>query len=713
MDKLDASRPRANVLIVDDRSDKLLAFKTVLDELDEQVITMRSGEEALRWLLEHDCAVILLDINMPGMDGFETARLIRSRPRSAHIPIIFITAQADEIHAMKGYALGAVDYIMAPVVPIVLRSKVAVFVRLFRLTQQIEQKAEERVTLAHEQAARAAAEDSLRGASFLAEASKVLGSSLDVGSLLSNATRLVIPMLGDLSAIALAQGKDIALPVLHSREGVAAGAADALARNPVWRDAVLEVLASARVKFLEDFHVETDAAAPRPEGRQLVVLPLVARERVLGTLSLIAGTDRPAYAATEIALATDIAGHVGMALDNCLMFREIQNANERNNEFLATLSHELRNPLAPMRNAVYSMHLAGLWSQEALRFKAVIERQLEHMTRLVDDLLDVARITRGKIQLRTERVDLVEKLYRVLETCRPQIEKSGHRLLLNLPSDPVWVKADRVRLQQIFENILVNASKYTDPGGQIDVSLSVENQQAITVIRDTGVGIAADMLPRIWDMFVQVDASADRAGHGLGLGLPLARKLANLHGGSVECSSAGLGHGSAFTVRIPVMVAGSRAATSARDAPAAKQHEAPTGRILVVDDNQDAAQSLGVLLKRWGHTVELAYDGAAALEIARTFRPELVFLDIGMPKMNGYEVARRLKEDTRLASTRFIVLSGYGAEVDQMRSREAGFDHHLVKPVDPRKLPELITSVLNVRTGLRGPEPSAADRPAH
>ncbi len=714
MNKPTADRVRANVLIVDDRSDKLLVFKTVLDELDEQIITMSSGEEALRWLLEHDCAVILLDINMPGMDGFETARLIRSRPRSAHIPIIFITAQADETHTMKGYSLGAVDFIMAPVLPVVLRSKVAVFVQLFRLTQQIEQKAEQRVALAREQSARAVAEESLRGAAFLAEASKVLSSSLDVGSLLANATRLAVPMLGDLSAIVLAQGKDIAAPVVHAREGILSAGIDALAQDPVWRDTVLEVMAIARVKFVENFRVPAmPPGAPLQEGRQMVVLPLIARGRVHGALSLVTGPGHRAYTATDIALATDIAGHVGMALDNCLMFREIQSANERNNEFLVTLSHELRNPLAPMRNAVYSMHLAGLWAPEALKFKAIIERQLEHMTRLVDDLLDVARITRGKIQLRTERVDLVEKLYRVLETCRPQVEKAGHRLTLDLPSEPVWIKADRVRMQQIFENILVNAIKYTDPGGRIEITLRVENQQAITVIRDNGVGIAPEMVPRIWDMFVQVEASADRVSNGLGLGLPLARKLAFLHGGAVECASPGLGQGSAFTVRIPLMASVPRDAPGSREASAAPQPKAPTGRILVVDDNQDAAQSLGVLLNRWGHTVELAYDGASALEIARTFRPELVFLDIGMPKMNGYEVARRLKEDTRLASTRFIVLSGYGAEVDHMRSKEAGFDHHLVKPVDPRQLPELITSVLNARSRLAASNQSASKPPAN
>jgi CheY-like chemotaxis protein len=276
---------------------------------------------------------------------------------------------------------------------------------------------------------------------------------------------------------------------------------------------------------------------------------------------------------------------------------------------------------------------------------------------------------------------------------------------VSLPQQPVWVKADRVRLQQIFENILVNATKYTDPRGRIDISLKVANGEAIAVIRDNGIGIAAETMPRIWDMFVQVDAASERSNNGLGIGLPLARKLAHLHGGTIDCASEGLGKGSEFTVRLPALdsVPAENAASDEPQTPTVVEPPL-SGRILVVDDNQDSAQSLGVLLGKWGHEVELAYDGPSALEIARTFRPELVFLDIGMPKMNGYEVARRLREDARLAGTRFIVLSGYGAEVDHIRSKEAGFDHHLVKPVDPRRLPGVITSVLASRTHIRAEE---------
>jgi signal transduction histidine kinase/DNA-binding response OmpR family regulator len=709
MDTNSMNGHRANILIVDDRPDKLLAFKTVLDDLEQHVVMMGSGEDALRWLLENDCAVILLDVNMPGMDGFETAQLIRSRSRSADIPIIFITAFAEEFYTMRGYALGAVDYIPSPVMPVVLRSKVAVFVRLFKLAQQIQSKADERVLLAREQAARTAAEQSMREASFLAEASKILGSSLDVNSLMISATQLVVPMLGDVSAIAVRDGSGTSPRIVCAPEGVG-GDANALARNSAWLGAVDDVLATGRLKLVDDFAAFSreaiwgDGQSPLPEMNQqrhkieqVVLLPLLGRGKVHGVLSLAVGPSRKRFDRMEIARATDIAGHVAMALENCLLFKEIQDANKRNTEFLATLSHELRNPLAPMRNAVYAMRLGGLWSAEARKFKEIIERQLDHMTHLVDDLLDAARISRGKIQLRTEQVDLIAKISLVLETCRPLIEKAGHQLNVSVPREPVWVRGDRVRLQQIFQNILANAIKYTDSGGRIDITLKVENDEAIVIIRDNGVGIAVDSIPRVWEMFVQVDASSDRTRNGLGIGLSLARNLVHLHGGTIDCASEGLGKGSEFTVRLPTMVP-APASDAVDISGARKADESPkAGRIMVVDDNQDSAQSLGVLLGKWGHKVALAYDGPSAIELARTFRPEVVFLDIGMPEMNGYEVARRLREDAGLAKTRFIVLSGYGAAVDHTRSKAAGFDYHLVKPIDPKSLPAVIASVLTVR----------------
>ena len=700
-----ADSGRANILIVDDRDDKLLVFTTVLEELKQNIVTMHSGEAALRWLLENDCAVILLDVNMPGMDGFETAQLIRARPRSSHIPIIFFTAYADEMHTARGYSLGAVDYMLSPVVPDVLRSKVAVFVQLFNLREQVRKKADERVSLAREQSARAAAEAVTRRASFVAEASRILSSSLDVGSLTAGAAQLLVPALADFSAIVLADGPGP--PSVRAACAPAWNPEDlqnAIARDPAWVGAIDEVLATGEQKTIERISFDARNLPPPARGErtqcdleQMLMLPLVARGKTHGVLCLAFASSGKRFGDAERALATDMAGRVAMALDNCLLFKKIQDANLRTNEFLATLSHELRNPLAPIRTALHSMHLSGLWPAEGRELREMIERQIERMSHLVDDLLDVARITQGKIRLRKERVELRGKIMRALETCRPPIEEVGHQLCVSLPEEDVWVEGDRVRLQQILENLLINAGKYTRPGGRIDVSLAAEQGEAVIRIRDTGVGIAPEMQAKIWEMFAQADNAPDQAKSGLGIGLSLARQLAHLHAGRIEVASEGLGKGSEFSVRLPLAIA---AAEPAFAGPAAVQNTEAASmarRILVVDDNADAADSLKVLLGIWGHDVEIAHDGVSALRLAREFDPELVFLDIGLPEMNGYEVARRLREAAGPAGAKIIALSGYGAERDLLRSKEAGVDLHLVKPVDPKSLPDVIASVLPSR----------------
>jgi CheY-like chemotaxis protein len=707
-----ADSARANILIVDDRDDKLLVFRTVLEELNQSIVTLRSGADALRWLLENDCAVILLDVNMPGMDGFETAQLIRTRPRSSHIPIIFITAYADEMHTARGYSLGAVDYILSPVVPEVLRSKIAVFVQLFNLREQAGKKADERVSLAREQAARAAAEAVTRRASFLAEASKVLSSSLDIESLMAGATRLLVPELADVSAITLVDG--------HGSSSVRVGCApewnpeelhNAIVCDPVWVGAIDEVLATGRQKIIGNLSFDARNPCLRDghsllarceriqcDVEQVVLLPLVARGKTHGVLSLAFGTSGKNIGNAEIALATDMAGRVAIALDNCLLVRKLQDADQRKNEFLATLSHELRNPLAPIRTALHSMHLSGLWPAQAREVREMIERQIERMSHLVDDLLDVARINQGKIQLRIEKIELGAKIMRALETSRPPIEEAGHQLFVSLPEDEVWVEGDRVRLQQILENLLINAGKYTGPGGRIDVSLRAERGEAVVCIRDTGVGIAPEMLPKIWEMFAQADNSSDQAGSGLGIGLSLARQLVHLHAGRIEAASEGLGKGSEFTVRLPLASADAGERAAAEPAGIQKTEAVSLARrILVVDDNADAADSLKVLLGILGHKVEIAHDGVSALQLARKFDPELVFLDIGLPGMNGYEIARRFREQAGSARARIIALSGYGAERDRLRAKEAGFDLHLVKPVDPAGLPAVIAAVFTPR----------------
>lgn len=694
---------RANILIVDDRPDKLLVFKTILEDLDQNIITLQSGEDALRWLLDNECAVMLLDVNMPGMDGFETAQLIRARRKTAHMPIIFITAHADEMRIEKGYSLGAVDYMLSPAVPSVLRSKVMVFVQLFNLTLQIKRQAEESVSLAREQAARAAAEESTRRASFLADASRILSSSLDVSSLMVGATRLVVPTLADFSAITLLDAEGTSVRTACRHDWNLDDSRMSIIENALWLAATNEVIATGQPKLIDDFAAQAGAPESSEGGdgrwplQHVAMLPLVAREKIHGVLALALVPSVRRFGSAELELATDIASRVAIALDNCLLFQEIQKGDKRKTEFLATLSHELRNPLAPMRNAIHALHLSGQWPAGAHELREMFDRQLGQLTHLVNDLLDVARISQGKIQLRTEATDLVAEINHTLKSCNSAVEKAGHELVVTLPEEPVMVEGDRVRLQQIFENLLFNACKYTEPNGRIHLSLVQDAENAIITLRDNGVGIAPEMMPKIWDIFAQVDASPDRVRQGLGIGLSLVKKLVALHGGTIEASSEGLGKGSEFVVRLPLVTTQLSVSTAsmAEQDSGVPALTAQARRILVVDDNVDAAESLQMLLGVFGHTVEIAHEGVTALQVAWAFKPDLVFLDIGLPGMDGYEVARRLRNEIGMKTVKLIALSGYGTESDQMRSKEAGFDRHLVKPVDPGALPSIISGIFS------------------
>ena len=687
---------KANILIVDDQPEKRLVYQTVLEGLGQNIVSARSGEEALRWLLENECAVILLDVNMPGMDGLETAELIRARRKSAHTPIIFITAYADEIHTARGYSLGAVDYILAPVYPNVLRSKVGAFVRLYNLTWQVRRQADERVALAREQAARVVAEASTRRASFLAEASRVISSSLDVDAILKGATQLAVPFLADFSSVTLTEedGSVRCVEEAWTPDWALHSGSNREALDAVLGQARRRVAASGRHELVPWTRAAGASAAGRAGGAdgaggrgQLCVFPLVAQGRTRGDLVLALGPSGREFGAAEVALAEDVAGRTAIALENCLLYDEIRRADRRKNEFLAMLSHELRNPLAPMRTTLHALRLNGAAGNE--RLMNILSRQVDHMSRLVDDLLDVARITSGKIVLRNERVDLTHEVREALAAYRSVGDTAGRDFALSLPGEALMVEADRVRLQQILENLLMNAVKYTEPDGRIGVTVEAEGDAAAIRVWDTGIGLAPEMIPQIWDLFAQVDASPERTGKGLGIGLSLVRNLVQLHGGTVEASSEGLGKGSVFTVRLPRVSAGVPAGEPA--APAAAIPESPR-RVLVVDDNADAAETLGLVLEMMGHRAELAYDGAGALRMAARFQPEIIFVDIGMPGMSGYELAGRIRADLGMSDARLIALSGFGTEDDRRRSAQSGFDAHIVKPIDPKTLPGVLAA---------------------
>ncbi|HJT75579.1 MAG TPA: PAS domain S-box protein, partial [Gemmataceae bacterium] len=365
--------------------------------------------------------------------------------------------------------------------------------------------------------------------------------------------------------------------------------------------------------------------------------------------------------------------------------------DRRKDEFLALLAHELRNPLAPIRNGLQVLRLAGNDRQAVEQTRAVMERQLHHLVRLVDDLLDVSRISRGKLRLHKERITLAAAVGDALDVCEALVKERGHELTVALPGEPVYVDADKTRLAQALCNLLSNAVKYSDRGSRIWLTAERQGGEAVIRVKDTGVGIPAPMLARVFDLFTQVDRSLEKSQGGLGVGLTIVKRLVELHGGRVEAHSEGVGKGSEFVVRLPAVPAPAPEPTGPRDgtpaAPAVRR------RVLVADDNKDAAETLGMILRASGHEVRTAHDGLSAVEAAASFRPDVVLLDIGMPKLNGYDACRRIREQPGAKDMVLVALTGWGQDEDRRRSREAGFDHHLVKPVEPGALDDLLSDV--------------------
>jgi len=380
--------------------------------------------------------------------------------------------------------------------------------------------------------------------------------------------------------------------------------------------------------------------------------------------------------------------------------RKLVEADARKNEFLAMLGHELRNPLAPIRYAVKIMKQRGLDDNELCWARDVVDHQVRQMAALVDELLDISRVTSGKVRLQKELIDVATIVAFAVETSRPMIEILNHRLSIVLPPGPVNVEADSLRMAQVISNLLNNAAKYSKARGQIRLAVTVEGSEAVFRVRDKGIGIPPEMLAQIFDLFTQVDQSLDHSQGGLGLGLTLVRNLVEMHGGSVSAHSDGLGRGSEFVVRLPVVLESKpkevRAPQDSGALPAlARASNVRSRRVLVVDDNVSSAQSLAMILKLDGHDVQIAHDGTVALDAVRRFRPEAVLMDIGLPGMDGYEVALRLQQQPELRENILLLaaVTGYAEDEAQQRSREVGFDHHLVKPVDPEVVLALIASL--------------------
>jgi len=538
---------------------------------------------------------------------------------------------------------------------------------------------------------------------FLAEASKVLASSLDYETTLVSVARLAVSGLADWCVIDIVhEAGAIHREVTAHRDLAREGLTHELKRYPPVLDSedlVAKVLRSGEPEIYSEVSPTLLEAVARDaehlriiqalDPRSLMVVPLIAHNRTLGAITLVAAETGRRYSTSDLNLASDLAGRAALALNSARLHREIQEASLRKDEFLAMLAHELRNPLAPISNSLKLIQLRGTNDVNLRHSIDIIDRQVRHMTRLVNDLLEVSRITRGKVTLQKVLLELQPIVTQVVETSRPFIEARRHELSVSLPKEPIQLVADPVRIEQIIVNLLNNAAKYTEPGGHIWLSCAQEGGEVVLRVKDTGIGIPPEMLGRIFDLFTQVDQSLARSQGGLGIGLTLVRSLVEMHDGSVSAYSAGPGQGSEFVVRLPTFPR--TLPTEANEINITEQSTTRRRlRILVVDDNVDAATTLGELLELLGHEVRVVYDGQAAIELAPAYRPDVVLLDIGLPGMNGFVVARRLREESHLSQAVIVALTGYGQEEDRPQFQEAGFDYHFTKPITLMALKQVL-----------------------
>ena len=638
----------AHVLLVDDQPANLLALEAALDSLGVNLVRAVSGTQALAALEKQDFAAVLLDVRMPGMDGFEVARQIRARPRSRFTPILFVTAGDDPDEAMlSAYALGAVDFLAKPLRSEVLKAKVGVFVELYRSKEEL------RLLERRDFEMRLEAKEARYRALF---------ESIDEG----------------FCVIKLLRGPDGEVYDFRYEEANEAFAVHTGLKDPVGKTMRELVPGYEGTRFRVYDRVARSGEATRfvQEDKMMKRWFDIYASRLGGQ-----GSDLVAV------LFSDITQRLLAEQDMRRLNEELAQANRRKTEFLATLAHELRNPLAPLSNGLHLMRLASTKPELLEKTRQMMERQIQHMVHLVDDLLDVARISTGKVELRRRRTDLKDVVATAVETSASLVEAGGPKLTVELPEEPLPMDADPTRIAQVVSNLLNNAAKYTPQGGRIALKVRAEGGDAVLSVSDTGVGIAPDALGKVFEMFAQVPGAGKPQG-GLGIGLSLVQSLVALHGGSVSASSRGPGEGSTFTVRLPLLSPDSEG--NSRMSQPANSSKPDQLQVLVVDDNTDAAESLGVLLDIEGHAAHIAHTGAEALQVAQTRELDVVFLDIGLPDMTGYDVAKRLRLLPNMRKTLLVALTGWGTQDDRQRTREAGFDRHLTKPAELPAVEELL-----------------------
>lgn len=727
------SEERINILIVDDSPTNLLALEAILSGPDRSIVSASSGDEALRYLLDNEVAVILMDVYMPELDGLQTAELIRRRDRSRDIPIIFLTADSTGgRHLSRGYSLGAVDYIVKPVEPDILRSKVAVFVELFKKTQEVKRQAEllHQKNLELENA-------NLTRLTMLIQLGQELAAEHEPFALLEKFCRSARRIVGaQQAAVGLLNGED---HNLHYYFRCGPTDNDVTRNGPLVSQKALDLLIKQRRPLrLTEYDRLLTASDPIESPRCFLGAPILSTSGVYGWLYLLNKANAEEFSEADEHLAATMATQVGISFENAKLYSDAQRhaaalqlemaerrqteeenarllvleqaaraeaeeANRTKDEFLATLSHELRTPLSAILGWTHLVRTGKLDEAQIARAFETIERNARSQSQLIDDLLDVSRIITGKLQIELRPVDLSSVIEAATDAVRPAFETKAITFETVVDTKPSLVMGDANRLQQIFWNLFSNAVKFTPQGGHVCVEVKRNNRQVEVAIIDTGIGISPDFLPYIFDRFRQADGSTTRVHGGLGLGLAIVKHLVQLHQGKVDVKSEGMNAGASFRVVLPLAsavpaqtqlegVAEKSGNGSALDAP-----QVLSGlKILVVDDEADSRELVMAILTRCGSEVKCTISAAEALQAVRSWDPDVLVSDIGMPNEDGYKLIKRLRKlkSKRAKEMPAVALTAYATDEDRANALTAGFQVHVAKPIEAEVLVKSIASAV-------------------
>ncbi len=730
------SEEQINILMVDDSATNLLALQSILSAPERNLVSASSGTEALRYLLDHEVAVILMDVYMPGLDGLQTAELIRGRDRSRNIPIIFLTADSTGgRHLSRGYSLGAVDYIVKPIEADILRSKVAVFVELFKKTQEVERQAqllkEKNLELENANLARLG---------MLIDLGQELTAEHDPGRVLENFCRSARQIVEAQEAgVGVINGDDQSLRYFF-RSGMNDDTASNGGIPKVARRALKVLMKEGRALRLNDSHeLLRDNGRTSELVHSFLGAPILSASRVCGWVYLLNKLNDGDFSEADERLASTLATQVAIAYENAQLYTDAQRhaeelqleiaerkqaeeeraqlliseraaraeaeqVNRTKDEFLATLSHELRTPLTAILGWSHLVRTGKLEHEQLLRAVETIERNARSQSQLIDDLLDVSRIITGKLQIEPRSIDLRTVIEAAIEAVRPSFEAKEIQFEMVMDSKTCPVSGDANRLQQIFWNLFCNAVKFTPAKGKVRVELKRCKPRITISVTDSGIGIKPEFVPYIFDRFRQADGSTTRAHGGLGLGLSIVKHLVELHEGSVEVESEGQDRGTTFTVSFPLA---STRSSEVSQKPAAESQSNGIRpefsrildglRILVVDDEADSRDLVNAILTRCGGEVRCCESTEKALEVFREWKPDLLVSDIGMPIEDGYALIKKLRK-LRIKGAKqvpAVALTAYATKEDKARALEAGFQMHVPKPIEPGTLIQTIASLMD------------------